>query len=216
MAYGSGSSGNNAPSNAPFVVQALNALLSAERVLAINLPLQLTDGGANGNITIDFPNQAANLALAGPAAGAAAAPTFRALVDDDIPAALTLVGGSANNMPIGAITPNSSAFTTISATGLVDISAAGAGQIQFPAVQNPSAGANTLDDYEEGTWTPTDASGAGLGFTSASGTYEKIGRQVTARYEVTYPVTADAAMQQSADYLLPRPPQPKLDKDLCR
>ena len=30
-----------------------------------------------------------------------------------------------------------------------------AGQIAFPAAVNLSAGANTLDDYEEGTWTPT-------------------------------------------------------------
>ncbi len=30
-----------------------------------------------------------------------------------------------------------------------------AGQIAFPATANLSAGANTLDDYEEGTWTPT-------------------------------------------------------------
>lgn len=29
------------------------------------------------------------------------------------------------------------------------------GQIAFPATQNPSADPNTLDDYEEGTWTPT-------------------------------------------------------------
>src|SRR5262245_1079228 len=29
------------------------------------------------------------------------------------------------------------------------------GQLPFPALQNSSADANTLDDYEEGTWTPT-------------------------------------------------------------
>jgi hypothetical protein len=45
--------------------------------------------------------------------------------------------------------------TTGTFTGLVDISAAGAGQIKFPATQNASANANTLDDYEEGTFTPT-------------------------------------------------------------
>jgi hypothetical protein len=35
------------------------------------------------------------------------------------------------------------------------------GQIQFPATQNPSADPNTLDDYEEGSWTPAYASAAG-------------------------------------------------------
>lgn len=41
------------------------------------------------------------------------------------------------------------------------------GQLPFPATQNPSADPNTLDDYEEGTWTPiltTD----GVNFTSVS------------------------------------------------
>jgi hypothetical protein len=76
---------------------------------------------------------------------------------------------------------------------LVDISGASAGQIKFPATQNASADANTLDDYEEGTWTPTDASGAALSLTSVAGFYEKIGRQVTARCILLYPSTADGS-----------------------
>ena len=55
------------------------------------------------------------------------------------------------------------------------------GQLQFPATQNTSADANTLDDYEEGTWTPviigTTSAGAGT-YTSQYGTYVKIGRVV--------------------------------------
>ena len=43
---------------------------------------------------------------------------------------------------------------TSSLAGPLDLSASGAGQILFPATQNASSGANTLDDYEEGTWTP--------------------------------------------------------------
>jgi hypothetical protein len=52
--------------------------------------------------------------------------------------------------------------------------------VTFPATQSASSDANTLDDYEEGTWTPTQ--GAGLtvvGAFSSSGTYTKVGRQVT-------------------------------------
>jgi hypothetical protein len=41
---------------------------------------------------------------------------------------------------------------SITATGLVTIAT---GQIRFPVVSNVSTNANTLDDYEEGTWTPT-------------------------------------------------------------
>ena len=86
-----------------------------------------------------------------------------------------------------------SLFSSLTVTGLVDISATGAGQIKFPATQNASADANTLDDYEEGTWTPTDASGAGLSFSAATGTYTKIGRIVFYGLAVTYPVTVDGS-----------------------
>lgn len=78
-------------------------------------------------------------------------------------------------------------------SALVDISGASAGQIKFPATQNPSANANTLDDYEEGTWTPTDASGAALTLTINDATYTKVGRLVFARAYITYPITASGA-----------------------
>ncbi len=61
---------------------------------------------------------------------------------------------------------------------LLDISGASGGQIKFPATQNASANANTLDDYEEGTWTPTATSSAGTITTvgAVSGSYTKVGR----------------------------------------
>lgn len=55
------------------------------------------------------------------------------------------------------------------------------GQCVFPAVQNPSAGVNTLDDYEEGTWTPAFASSGGGAATYGAptgGTYVKVGQFV--------------------------------------
>lgn len=54
------------------------------------------------------------------------------------------------------------------------------GQIKFPASQNASADANTLDDYEEGTWTPTLAavSGSHGGYGTRTGHYTKVGRLV--------------------------------------
>jgi hypothetical protein len=65
--------------------------------------------------------------------------------------------------------------------------------ITFPATAVPSADANTLDDYEEGTWTPTDASGAGLSFTTSDAFYTKIGNVVYVSCSVTFPSTASAA-----------------------
>src|ERR1035437_8312340 len=68
------------------------------------------------------------------------------------------------------------ATTVVGASGLFDISGASAGQIKFPATQNPSSDANTLDDYrEKKTWIPTVGSGAGLTLTINSATYTKIG-----------------------------------------
>ena len=55
------------------------------------------------------------------------------------------------------------------------------GQLNFPATQNPSANANTLDDYEEGSWTPTlggTTSESGQTYAGQSGAYVKIGRKV--------------------------------------
>lgn len=54
-----------------------------------------------------------------------------------------------------------------------------AGQIVFPASQNASSDANTLDDYEEGTWTPAfSATGATFSYSSQTGRYVKIGKTV--------------------------------------
>jgi hypothetical protein len=61
-------------------------------------------------------------------------------------------------------------------------STSGAG-ITFPATQSASSDANTLDDYEEGTWTPSV--GGTATYSSRTGTYTKIGRQVTAWFDVT-------------------------------
>lgn len=55
------------------------------------------------------------------------------------------------------------------------------GQYPFPSTQNPSSDANTLDDYEEGTWTPAITFGGGntgITYGVQTGTYTKIGRQV--------------------------------------
>ena len=56
--------------------------------------------------------------------------------------------------------------------------------VTFPATQSASSDANTLDDYEEGTWTPTlrGSSTTGSYTTNIStdgATYTKIGHQVT-------------------------------------
>jgi hypothetical protein len=55
----------------------------------------------------------------------------------------------------------------------------GAG-ITFPATQSASSDANTLDDYEEGTWTPSI--GGTAVYTAQDGRYTKIGNFVKLRF----------------------------------
>ena len=83
-----------------------------------------------------------------------------------------------------------SATSVTASTGNFVVGTSGQG-IDFSAT--PGTGTSELlADYEEGTWTPTDASGAGLTFTSVSGRYTKIGRMVVAQCNFTFPVTASA------------------------
>jgi hypothetical protein len=69
---------------------------------------------------------------------------------------------SVNSISVGNATPSTS----------------GAG-ITFPATQSASSDANTLDDYEEGTWTPAINGITSVAYTQQIGNYIKIGKQVT-------------------------------------
>ena len=61
-------------------------------------------------------------------------------------------------------------------TNAVDVSV---GQIKFPGTQNPSSNVNTLDDYEEGTFTPAfSAAGCTFSYATQYGSYTKIGNRV--------------------------------------
>ena len=90
------------------------------------------------------------------------------------------------------MTDAGAALGTFTIDRLANIAAFG-GQIAFPTTQNPSASANVLDDYEEGSWTPTDVSGAALALVGAVGTYVKVGQQVTIGLALTFPATSNAA-----------------------
>jgi len=73
------------------------------------------------------------------------------------------------------------------------------GQIIFPAAQAASAGANTLDDYEEGTFTPTIKGSTTAGtntYTDQVGHYVKVGQAVIASFKILM-ATKDGAMAGS-------------------
>jgi hypothetical protein len=55
------------------------------------------------------------------------------------------------------------------------------GMLKFPGTQNPSTDVNTLDDYEEGSWTPVLGGSGGTSgqvYSSQVGKYTKIGKRV--------------------------------------
>jgi len=64
-----------------------------------------------------------------------------------------------------------------------------AGGIAFPATAVGVADANTLDDYEEGTWTPSVTNATVVGTPTYVGTYTKIGRKVILVFKATSTTT---------------------------
>jgi len=80
-----------------------------------------------------------------------------------------------SNQTDGVVSFVSNAF----GIGLGDNAAVDGKGIRFPATQSASSNANTLDDYEEGTWTPSQGSGLTVvGTFSSVGRYTKVGRFV--------------------------------------
>jgi len=76
--------------------------------------------------------------------------------------------------------------------------------ITFPATQVAKSDANTLDDYEEGTWTPDQGGGLTVvGTFSSSGTYTKIGRQVTVAFKLNGSTSIAASNLQRLTNNLP-------------
>ncbi len=101
------------------------------------------------------------------------------LPDGDI----SLGVGIADNATSTAITIDVSGNTTVN-TGNLVIGTSGKG-IDFSATANGSGTTTSevLDDYEEGTWTPTVAFGSysvGVTYANQYGSYTKVGNRVTA------------------------------------
>ena len=91
------------------------------------------------------------------------------------------------NITSSQITSNPTLYGNVSVTGVIGVggatpSTSGSG-ITFPATQSDSSNANTLDDYEEGTWTPNI--GGNATYSSQNGRYTKIGNIVYLSWDMT-------------------------------
>lgn len=130
----------------------------------------LTGGPITGSGTISFSTVAVGTWAATPSSA-------------NLAAAMTDETGSGSL--VFATRPS---FPNTIGVGGATASASGAG-ISFPASVSASTDPNTLDDYEEGNWTPVVTSSSGTITTVGAvvGRYTKIGRQVTvwARVAIT-------------------------------
>jgi hypothetical protein len=141
----------------------------------------LLGGGGGDNITLSV---ATNITPANAAVAISPTGTGTVTINPN-------TASSMNNVAIGGTTPLAGGFTTVKAATTMGVGAAtpaasGAG-ITFPVSQSASSDANTLDDYEEGTWSPTlkgDGGGADQTYSVQAGYYTKIGNQVTATFRV--------------------------------
>jgi hypothetical protein len=97
---------------------------------------------------------------------------------------LTANNSGLTYLPTGNVNINVGSTTSLS-LGNVTVSnlITANGGIRFPATQVSSANANTLDDYEEGTWTPTVGGNSTYSF--QDGRYIKIGNLVWAKVRLT-------------------------------
>jgi hypothetical protein len=122
--------------------------------------------------------------------GSATTAPHRDHVHPGIPGAGTVVDSAITRFDGtggSAVQGYSSLAPTISDAGIISLTS---GALKFPATAIASADANTLDDYEEGTWTPTIRTSGETGspsYGNAFGQYTKIGRLVmfSLRLEIT-------------------------------
>ena len=151
--------------------------------------LSATTGTFSGNLTLSSATAAIAMGTAagygyiGNSSGAAylefdgpshATTANQAFLRADNYSFKTVSGTTILNASSGAVAVTGTLSATTGAA--VGGATAGAGGLAFPATAVAVADANTLDDYEEGTWTPSV--GGTATYSGQTGLYTKIGRMV--------------------------------------
>jgi hypothetical protein len=99
---------------------------------------------------------------------------------------ISTIGQNGLNAPLSLTSPAIATPTFTGQATIPTINLTG-GQITFPATQSASSDANTLDDYEEGTFTPKAGNGTTAMATIYKATYTKIGNRVLIDLDVVFP-----------------------------
>ena len=190
-------------------VQATAGVLSAAAITDGNLPSALTGKTYNA---LTLTALATGFSIAG-------GTTSKTLTVDEtisLSAKAPLVSPSFTTPALG--TPSAGVLTNC--TGLPQAAVVGlttadgptfdhvhltSGQVGFPATQAPSADANTLDDYEEGTWTPVLVGWTNVGTPTVTGRYLKIGRLLWASARIIPATSISATVTTSYITGLPFP-----------
>tara|TARA_R100001129_G_C5321093_1_gene247641 strand:- start:2215 stop:3855 length:1641 start_codon:yes stop_codon:yes gene_type:complete len=146
-----------------------------------NTALQTVDGGDNGGVNIEHGAGDGRIRVA-------SAGSFRTeyLANQLKANANGYDIRTTDSQNVTISTNNSTRMTVAGSNGDVTVNAllvAGSG-----VAIGGTGSANTLDDYEEGSYTPTSVTDS-LTFSSATGNYTKIGRLCFVRIAVTYPTT---------------------------
>lgn len=93
-----------------------------------------------GTLAVTLATQTANLLWAGPASGGAAAPTFRALVDLDVPDTITIAG--TNNVTWASVSKSGSSLADLATTSATALTSGTLPDARFPATLPATSGVN--------------------------------------------------------------------------
>ena len=151
--------------------------------------LNLSDGSngqfiqTNGSGTISFASAASALddIATGDAASTLATSAGNITIDAQ--------GNDTDIIFKGTDGSSDTTFLTLDGSEGGDLVLGANANIVFPATNVVSTNANTLDDYEEGAWTPACPN---ITVAGSEGKYTKIGRLVTVQGYVTFPTTSDS------------------------
>lgn len=95
---------------------------------------------STGTLAVTLATQSANRVWAGPASGSAATPTFRAMVDDDVPDTITING--TGNVSWASVSKSGSSLADLATASAADLSSGTLPSGRFPATLPVASGVN--------------------------------------------------------------------------